>query len=56
MSTEFLSEKRLAREIANVVGGGKVRCAVAYWGTGAVKHQLGSGADCQPMPRSCATS
>lgn len=38
LSAKFLSEKLLTREIARVIGGRKVRCAVAYWGNGAMEH------------------
>jgi len=38
LSAKFLSEKLLTPEIASVLGGRKVRCAVAYWGIGAMEH------------------
>lgn len=38
MTTNFLDDKRLGAAIAKVVAGSNVRCAVAFWGTGAVEH------------------
>lgn len=43
MTISFLSGAQLGSAIAEVVGGSEVRCAVAFWGTGAVEHLFGSG-------------
>ena len=38
MTTTFLDDKRLGGAIAEIMRGNDVRCVVAFWGTGAVKH------------------
>lgn len=42
MTARFLDNEELGGAIAQVVAGQNVRCAVAFWGTGAVRHLFGS--------------
>lgn len=44
MTISFLTDAQLGAAIKEILGGSGVRCAVAFWGTGAVKHLFGSGA------------
>ena len=41
MTTRFLDDKKLGPAIARILRGKDVRCAVAFWGTGAVEHLFG---------------
>ena len=43
MTTTFLDDENLGQAITDIVAGSDLRCAVAFWGTGAIKHLFPSG-------------
>lgn len=40
---EFVSQKNLSKRIRGICSGSDVRCAVAFWGKGAVRELFGNG-------------